>query len=128
VLWRLYHDACLRHLLATHTAQCLVLYDVETRLLRLLLDLAQRFGHIENDTAHIDRRVTVTILTEALGLNRKTLSRSLAQLEQDGTIDRDAKRGTIAVRRLADLERRLPRPLLGLSSSIGEASAQLFKR
>jgi CRP-like cAMP-binding protein len=123
---RLYRDACVRHLLANHTAQTLALYDVETRLLRLLLDYAYRFGVREGDSAVIEKPTSQVEMAAALGVTRKTIARTLLPLEKRKVISR--KGASFVVHDLSKLERSLPRDLLGFSSRHGESIAAVTKR
>jgi CRP-like cAMP-binding protein len=118
--YKLYLHTCVRHLLANHTAQSLALYDVETRLIRLLLDFARRFGRIEGDTAYIEKPLSQIDMAASLGVNRKTIARALKPLETRGIVSRSGEEAPWVVSGLEALERSLPKHLLGLSSRFGE--------
>jgi CRP-like cAMP-binding protein len=60
----------------------LVLLDVNGRLARLLLDLAD-----EDDGQHITRRVTHHTLAQMIGSSRETVSRTLRDLSARGLIE-----------------------------------------
>jgi CRP/FNR family transcriptional regulator len=123
---RLYLDASVRHILVNHTAQTMALYDVETRLIRLLLDYAQRYGRSDGDTVIIERPITQVDMAAALGVTRQTISRTLGPLEKRGTVERGD--GTITLRGLAQLEADLPRDLLGFSHRPGGTVTTVTKR
>jgi CRP-like cAMP-binding protein len=116
---RMYRDASVRHLLANHTAQTIALHDVETRLLRLLLDYAHRFGRRDGKSAIIEKPISRVALAAALGVTRKTITRTIQPLEERGTIGYDEE-GQIAIHDLDALRAILPHDLFGLSSSLGE--------
>jgi CRP/FNR family transcriptional regulator, cyclic AMP receptor protein len=125
---RLYLDACTRHLLANHTAQSTALHSVETRLLGLLLDLARRSGRIEGDRARVGHRVSKVDLAAALGVTRKTITRTLAPLEKAGLIAEDENTREWVLPRLREVEAMLPEDFLGLSSRIGELVSPVISR
>jgi CRP-like cAMP-binding protein len=124
---KLYRDASIRHLLANHTAQTLALYDVETRLLRLLLDYGYRFGRQVADTVVIDKPISQVEMAAALGVKRKTIGRTFLPLEKQGTITRNED-GSLVIHRLSKLEAALPRDLFGLSSRHGEKVSPVTQR
>ncbi len=128
VLWQLYKDACARHLIANYTAQTLALYDVETRLLRLLLDFAHRFGRIADDTAEVGRALSGSDLAAALGVTRRTVTRAVGQLQRRGVLSRDPDSNEFRIHDLGDLSRELPRQELGVSSRFGEAPLPVLLR
>jgi CRP/FNR family transcriptional regulator, cyclic AMP receptor protein len=118
--YRLYVHTCVRHLLANHTAQSLALYDVETRLIRLLLDFARRFGRVEDDAAFIEKPLSQIEMAASLGVSRKTIARALKPLEEKGVVSRSGEEAPWVVRGLDAIEKSLPKHLLGLSSRFGE--------
>jgi CRP-like cAMP-binding protein len=125
---RLYRDASARHMLANHTAQTVVLYDVEVRIFRLLLDYAYRYGRREGDNAIIERPISQVEMAAALGVNRKTIARTLKPLEEAGTVVRTDGEESWQIVGLARLEARLPKQLLGLSSRFGETPESVLSR
>ena len=123
---RMYRDASVRHLLANHTAQTIALHDVETRLLRLLLDYARRFGRREGKSAIIGRPISRVAIAAALGVTRKTITRTIQPLEERGIIgytDGDL----VVINDLDALSEQLPPDLFGLSSQIGESVLPLTR-
>jgi CRP-like cAMP-binding protein len=126
VAQRLYRDACVRHLLANHTAQVLALHDVETRLLRLLLDLGYRQGKRSGDELVIAPPVGPVALAAALGVNRRTITRALAKLVAERWLERGKERWVL--HRLTAMEGALPRDLLGISSRADEAAVPVLSR
>lgn len=127
-LWQLYKDSCARHLIANYTAQTLALYDVETRLLRLLLDFAHRFGRIADDTAEVGRALSGSDLAAALGVTRRTVTRAVGKLQQRGVLSRDPDSNQFRIHALGDLSRDLPRQELGVSSRFGETPLPVLLR
>jgi CRP-like cAMP-binding protein len=124
---RMYRDASVRHLLANHTAQTIALHDVETRLLRLLLDYAHRFGRREARSAIIEKPLSRVALASALGVTRKTITRTIQPLEERGTITYTDE-GTIVINDLDALREMLPHDLFGLSSQLGESVLPVTER
>lgn len=127
VAYRMYVDASIRHLLANHTAQTVALYDVETRLLRLLLDYAHRFGRVEPDRAFVGRKVSKPELAAALGVASKTILRAMKPLFAKGVLTEDPD-GSLVIRGLDALTAELPPDLFGLSSRMGESARPLPSR
>jgi CRP/FNR family transcriptional regulator len=127
VAFRMYLDASVRHLLANHTAQSVALYDIETRLLRVLLDYARRYGRIEQDRAIVGRKMSQVELAAALGVATKTVARALKPLTAQGIVSEDEE-GAMIVQGLSALRADLPPDLFGLSSRMGEAAAPLVSR
>jgi len=124
---RMYRDASVRHLLANHTAQTLALYDVETRLQRLLLDFGYRFGRQSGGDVIIDRPISKTELAAALGVTRKTITRAFPPLMERGVLStRDD--GTLVLHGLDHLKQQLPADLFGLSSQTGEPVQPVMDR
>jgi CRP-like cAMP-binding protein len=117
---RMYRDASVRHLLANHTAQTIALYDVETRLLRLLLDYAHRFGRREGKSAIIAKPMSKVAIAAALGVTRKTITRTMQPLEERGVIGYTGE-DLVVINDLEALSAELPQDLFGLSSQIGES-------
>jgi CRP/FNR family transcriptional regulator, cyclic AMP receptor protein len=128
VAFQLYQDASVRHLLANFTAQTMALYDIETRLLRLLLEYARAFGRIEGKAAVIEKRVTVVELAEALGVTRKTIDRTLKPLEKRGLISRRKTPPFLSIDDVDAVEASLPKNLLGMSSRLGRFTVRLLDR
>ena len=118
VAHRMYRDACVRHLLANHTAQVMAIYDVETRLLRLLLDHGARVGRRTGDALIIAEPIGPVALAAHLGVNRRTITRALKSIETQGWLVRENEHWTL--KRLREMEGILPPHLLGLSTSSGE--------
>jgi CRP-like cAMP-binding protein len=125
IAYRLYRDACVRHMLANHTAQVMAIYDVETRLLRLLLDHGERVGTRSADALVIKEPIGPVALAAALGVNRRTITRALKTIETQGWLARDGDAWTL--KRLASMEAILPPHLLGFSTTSGEHGA-VFSR
>jgi CRP-like cAMP-binding protein len=123
--YRMYRDASIRHLLANHTAQTVALYDVETRLLRLLLDCARQHGRIEGDRAFVGRKLSQVELAASLGVATRTVARALKPMIARGNIS-EGDGGALVIHGLAALTSELPADLLGLSSKIGEAAVPLL--
>lgn len=117
---RLYRDACVRHLLANHTAQAMALYDVETRLLRLLVDYATRLGRREAEHVVFEPAIAQTELAAGLGVDRRTIARALQPLTDQGVLERNDQGRVAKLRNVRAMEARLPKDLLGLSSRLGE--------
>ena len=125
VAYRLYRDACVRHLLANHTAQVMAIYDVETRLLRLLLDHGERVGQRGDDAMILSEPIGPVALAAHLGVNRRTITRALKSIEAQGWLVREGERWTL--KRLREMEGILPPHLLGFSTTSGEQGA-VFSR
>ncbi|HEX4187365.1 MAG TPA: Crp/Fnr family transcriptional regulator [Solirubrobacteraceae bacterium] len=63
---------------------------VETRLLLLLWQLADRWGKVRTDGVLLPVRLTHVTLSELIGARRPTVSGALGALERDGHISRNA--------------------------------------
>jgi CRP-like cAMP-binding protein len=122
VLFEVYKDACIRHMMANQSLQAMALYDVRTRLLRLLLDFVHQSGRIEDDRGFTGRALRVADLAAGLGVTERTVARALAELKDEGVLDKtdDGQMIIIGVRAA---KQSMPENLLGLSSAI---SAQVI--
>ncbi len=124
----LYKDASIRHLLANHTAQTIALYDVETRLLRLLLDYGYRFGIRDGSNVRLSHPLSQVEIAAALGVTRKTVSRTLGPLEKRGVVSRDGKTGAWTIYDVDALHKVLPQQLFGMSSRLKEQPVSVVSR
>jgi CRP-like cAMP-binding protein len=103
----LYRDACARQLRAMQGARLLAIEDVETRLIRFLVDHAK--------SLRSNRPLIQTEIASALGVNRITVSRALKKLEERGILRRTSGRGVWELIRLESLESGLPGDIYGLT-------------
>lgn len=87
VSYGLYKDACARHMLAINIAQVFALQKTSHRILRLLNTLAPD----GEGGAPRKVRVSQSELARSLGLNWKTISRNLEQLETTGLLVRQGR-------------------------------------
>ncbi|MFC1610012.1 Crp/Fnr family transcriptional regulator [Myxococcota bacterium] len=124
----LYRDASIRHLLAHHTAQTVALYGVETRLLRLLLDYAFRYGERVGNDVRLTRSLSQVEIAAALGVTRKTVARTLRPMEEKGTISRESSTGMWTIHGVDKLQETLPKHLFGVSSRLRESPASVISR
>lgn len=116
VLYRLYRDTSTRHLMANHSARVLALHSVETRLLRLLIDYVHSCGHVENERGSIDYPLSQVDLAVGLGVNRRTIARTLEPLLESGLIERSANGKSFVLARFQEAVNKVPADLFGLMS------------
>jgi hypothetical protein len=66
---------------------------VDVRLLMLFWHLAERWGHVTPDGVVIPLQLTHRVLSALLGAERPTITRSLGELEQQGSVQRVGEGG-----------------------------------
>jgi CRP-like cAMP-binding protein len=89
----MYRDAASRLLLAIQIIQTLSLERVQDQVLHLLMRLAKQ----ESEGGPPIARLSQVDLARALGVNPRTIARSLADLEEEGMIRRDGDTVEIAI-------------------------------
>jgi CRP-like cAMP-binding protein len=70
----------------------LLFVDVPTRLMRLLLRLADEYGQVTPDGLLIDLPLTHQEVAELIGSTRETTSLAINQLQKQGLLERRSKR------------------------------------
>lgn len=78
---------------AHRRAELMIYAGARDRLLGLLEALGTKHGSMEGGRLWVPLRVTQQQLGEMVGLARETVARGLAELEQQGVIERCARRG-----------------------------------
>ena len=81
----LYRDVCSRHMLAIELVQILALQSTRNKILRLLWT---RIFQNKNEYA----KLALTEIANVLGLNRKTIARTLLAMQQEGVLKRQGQR------------------------------------
>ena len=90
----LYRETCGRLLLAVQVMQVHTLQKVKHKILRLLWDKLERAGGV---AASRTTELSVVELASALGVNRKTITRNLRELEDDSILRRDGARVEVLI-------------------------------
>lgn len=67
--------------------------DAKTRLIELLRAMAHQYGEAEGDEIWMPLPLTQAELGQMIGLARETVARMLAQLEREGVLRREGRKG-----------------------------------
>ena len=98
--WGWLSDAIRRSIQQTEKLLCIVRSEnLQQRLLKILVLLAQKFGREVDQGQLIELRLTHQELADVIGATRVTVTRLLKQFEQEGIISRP-RRHSIVVRSL----------------------------
>lgn len=121
IIWKLYLDASVRHMVANHSLQSLALYDVKTRIIRAILDRVRREGRVEADVGYLET-ISIQDLAAAVAVNPRTVNRCLTELKKAKVLEiHRGGAGDCRIFGVAKLRAELPKHFLGLSTSAGEA-------
>jgi CRP-like cAMP-binding protein len=95
--------------LSSRTA-LLEITHVDLRVLLLMWQLADRWGHVHADGVHLDLPLTHEFIGRMVGAHRTTITLALKRLRDEGRVDRDGKGTWLLLgdvpRRLTDAERK----------------------
>ena len=87
----------------TETVESLATLDVNRRLIKKLLHLAERQGVVTEEGIRIRGTLTQQALASLIGTSRESANRALSALARQGLID--VQHGHITIRKLRELER-----------------------
>jgi CRP-like cAMP-binding protein len=111
---RLYAASCRERTMQTFSAQVTSMHDTETRLLRLLVDWAERAGSIDGNRAVLPG-LQQTDMALGLGTTRKTIGRTLKRLQERGLVERHGAPSAWVLPHLDQLRELIPQPPLVVS-------------
>jgi CRP-like cAMP-binding protein len=88
---RLLLDLSARFCVTAHLAKCAAFQTVEHRLASLLLSYGEVWGVLDGKVLRISRPMTLDELADGLGVNRRSIERTLSEFERRGWVSRHKK-------------------------------------